>query len=150
MEVGGGIIGITAEAFDTPGMIGEPSPVAEEAAVAAACASQRNPRILAEWFSKRSREIDARAGQLRHASTMCELGAARVSREVVGDDVGGKEMGHAEASDDVLELKRLKNVLQHVCLLVRERERQDRYRYRQQLTAADYFDYINMGWDGMG
>lgn len=118
MEAGGGISGITAEAFDTPGVIGEPSPVADEAAVAAASASQRDPRVLAEWFSKRSREIDARAGQLRYASTMCELGAARVSRELVGDGVGGEEMGHAEAS--VLDLLRLQNVLRHVCLLVRE------------------------------
>lgn len=122
MEAGGGISGITAEAFDKPGTTGESSHVAEEAVVAAASANQRDPRILAEWFSKRAREIDARAGQLRHASTMCELGAARVSSELMGDfgdGVGGEEVGRAEAS--VVELLRLRSVLQHVCLLVRER-----------------------------
>ncbi|CAM9794853.1 unnamed protein product, partial [Ectocarpus fasciculatus] len=36
------------------------------------------PAALSAWYAGRARELDARAGQLRHAATLCRFGARRV------------------------------------------------------------------------
>ena len=114
---------VTVEAFDLSGTP-EESPASEEAlAVAAAATRQRDPCVLAEWYCERARELDARAGQLRYASVMCELGAARV---FVGDDGAGGDDFDAERVFEVgdrqavVELLRLRSLLRHMCSLVRQ------------------------------
>ncbi|CAM9902098.1 unnamed protein product, partial [Ectocarpus sp. 4 AP-2014] len=77
--------------------------------IATAAERQRDSAALAAWYAGRARELDARAGQLRHATTLCRFGARRV---VVSS--GGR------AGGDVTEgqLERLDLLLQHLTSLV--------------------------------
>lgn len=75
--------------------------------ITAAAERQRDPAALAAWYAGRARELDARAGQLRHAAALCRLGARRVVSSSGGVDVTGGQL---------LQLDRL---LQHLSSLVR-------------------------------
>lgn len=80
---------------------------------AAAAEQQQDPRVLAAWYAGRARELDARAGQLRHAATMCQLGVSRVIA------AGGHEEGGAAGADAAVEdLVQLDLLLQHLASLV--------------------------------
>lgn len=84
------------------------------AAAAAEVERQQDPRVIAAWYAGRARELDARAGQLRHAATMCQLGASRVRQAE-----GGSGAGAGEGADAAMEeLFRLDLLLQHLVSLV--------------------------------
>ncbi|CAB1100488.1 unnamed protein product [Ectocarpus sp. CCAP 1310/34] len=78
--------------------------------IATAAERQRDSAALAAWYAGRARELDARAGQLRHAATLCRFGARRVVVPSSGGWAGG----------DVTEgqLVRLDRLLQHLTSLV--------------------------------
>ncbi|CAM9252402.1 unnamed protein product [Scytosiphon promiscuus] len=89
----------------------------EDAAMAVATEGRHDPAVLAAWYAARARELDARAGQLRHAATMCHIGVDRVGV------VGGRENGDATAvaaavQEEVEGLVRLDRLLRHLASLV--------------------------------
>lgn len=105
-----------------------------EADLEAAARTQGNPRILAAWYTGRARELDARAGQLRHASTLCLLGVHRITVGGVIEPGSGRSgpggdrpWGVAEKmqalargeGEEEMEFARLSGVMQHLSSLVR-------------------------------
>lgn len=88
---------------DTPG-------ASDADKIAAAAERQRDSAALAAWYAGRARELDARAGQLRHAATLCRFGARRVVVSSSGGPGGDVTEGH---------LVRLDRLLQHLTSLVR-------------------------------
>ncbi|CAM9861553.1 unnamed protein product [Pylaiella littoralis] len=108
---------------------------AAKAATAAAAAAERlqDPSALAAWYAGRAREFDARAGQLRHAATMCRLGVDRV---VVFVGARGGRRGERGGHAVVEELLRLDRVLQHLASLV----------YAGSVSPSVTF----AAWEGMG
>eukprot|EP00752_Nemacystus_decipiens_P018330 g16445.t1 len=100
-----------------------PLPAAEAAAAAAAVARaaverQHDPRVLAPWYAGRAREFDARAGQVRHAATLTQLGVGRVLKAGEGEGAGARAGAGDGADAAVEELLRLDLMLQHLASLV--------------------------------
>lgn len=93
--------------------------------VTAAAAQQRDVGVLASWYARRAREMDARGGQLRHAVTLCELGVARVLHGQAEDVWAGEE---GSATDTLL---RSRDSLRHLSSLVQEQ------------TAVQIFSHVS-------
>lgn len=105
----------------------EPATATATATAAAAVERQQDPRVLAAWYAGRARELDARAGQLKHAATMSQLGVSRVltagGHGGAGAEAGAEAGAGAGADAAVEELLQLDLLLQHLASLVREEQR---------------------------